>query len=75
MAIDYEENTGSYNWVKYFYIDDPISSLDDNNEIAVAIDLMIALMKKSEGKIKTVISTHHSLFYSNYPVNYVIGGG
>ena len=29
----------SYEWVKNFYIDDPISSLDDNNAIAVASDL------------------------------------
>jgi AAA domain len=29
----------SYQWVKYLYIDDPITSLDDNNAIAVASDL------------------------------------
>lgn len=63
LAIEDEDGTGPYNWVKYFYIDDPISSLDDNNAIAVATDL-ITLVKKSEGKIKTVISTHHSLFYN-----------
>lgn len=63
LAIEDEEGTGPYNWVKYFYIDDPISSLDDNNAIAVATDL-ISLMKKSNGKIKAVISTHHSLFYN-----------
>lgn len=63
LAIDDEDGTGPYNWVKYFYIDDPISSLDDNNAIAVATDL-ISLVKKSSGKIKTVISTHHSLFYN-----------
>ncbi len=63
LAIEDDDKTGPYNWVNYFYIDDPISSLDDNNAIAVATDL-ISLMKKSEGKIKTVISTHHSLFYN-----------
>ena len=63
LAIEDDEHTGPYNWVKFFYIDDPISSLDDNNAIAVATDL-ISLMKKSEGNIKTVISTHHSLFYN-----------
>lgn len=63
LAIEDEHGTGPYNWVKYFYIDDPISSLDDNNAIAVATDL-ISLMKKSNGKIKAVISTHHSLFYN-----------
>ena len=27
------EEDESYNWVKYIYIDDPVSSLDDNNEL------------------------------------------
>jgi hypothetical protein len=36
LVIDESE---SYDWVKYIYIDDPISSLDDNNAIAVASDL------------------------------------
>jgi hypothetical protein len=62
LAID-DDGDGPYNWVKYFYIDDPISSLDDNNAIAVATDL-VSLIRKSEGKIKVVISTHHSLFYN-----------
>lgn len=52
-----------YSWVKYMYIDDPISSLDDNNCIAIASDLA-KLIKQGAGNIKTVISTHHSLFYN-----------
>ncbi|WP_339725177.1 AAA family ATPase [Maribacter stanieri] len=63
LVIEDEDGTGDYGWVKYFYIDDPISSLDDNNAIAVATDL-ISLVRKSMGRIKTVISTHHSLFYN-----------
>ena len=58
-----DDGTGPYKWVKYFYIDDPISSLDDNNAIAVASDLA-KLLKKGNGRIKTVISSHHSLFYN-----------
>ena len=57
------ERTGAYKWVEYFYIDDPISSLDDNNAIAIASDLA-KLLKKSTGKIKTVISSHHGLFFN-----------
>ena len=63
LAIEDEDKTGPYNWVKYFYIDDPISSLDDNNAIAVATDL-VSLLRNANGDIKTVISTHHSLFYN-----------
>jgi AAA domain len=52
----------AYSWVKYFFIDDPISSLDDNNAIAVASDLS-QLLIRGDGRIKTVISTHHVLTY------------
>lgn len=53
----------SYAWVKFFYIDDPISSLDDNNAIAVASDLA-KLLRKARDKIKVVISSHHALFFN-----------
>lgn len=53
----------SYDWVKYFYIDDPISSLDDNNAIAVASDLA-KLLHKAKDRIKVVLSSHHALFFN-----------
>ncbi len=28
-----DDGTGPYKWVKYIYIDDPISSLDEHNAI------------------------------------------
>lgn len=62
LVID-DDGDGPYNWVKNIYIDDPISSLDDNNAIAVASDLA-KLLKKGKDKIKVVISSHHSLFYN-----------
>lgn len=62
IAIDAEEG-GAYSWVKYLYIDDPISSLDDNNAIAVASHLSQLLMS-GNGKIKVVLSTHHTLFFN-----------
>ena len=58
LAIDKEV---SYEWVKYIYIDDPISSLDDNNVIAVACHLA-KLIRSSD--MKVVISTHHTLFFN-----------
>ena len=60
LTIDGQE---SYNWVKYIYIDDPISSLDDNNAIAVASDLS-KLVRSGINKVKTVISSHHNLFFN-----------
>lgn len=53
----------SYDWVEYFYIDDPISSLDDNNAIAVASDLA-KLLRKAKDRIKVVVSSHHALFFN-----------
>lgn len=60
LVLDGDE---AYKWVKYLYIDDPISSLDDNNAIAVASDLA-KLLKKSDSRVKTVISSHHALFFN-----------
>jgi hypothetical protein len=53
----------SYAWVKYLYIDDPISSLDDNNAIAVASDL-VKLLRGGVGRLKVIISSHHALFFN-----------
>ncbi len=62
LAVDQEEGS-PYAWVKYLYIDDPISSLDENNAIAVASHLA-QLLKNANGQIRTVISTHHHLFFN-----------
>lgn len=59
------DGADGYSWVKYIYIDDPISSLDDNNAIAVATLLgRIFEEQLKESSIKVVISTHHALFYN-----------
>ncbi|SFV33341.1 AAA family ATPase [Thermoflavifilum thermophilum] len=60
LAIDQDP---AYSWVKYIYIDDPISSLDENNAISIACDLA-NLLTTGGIEIKTVISTHHSLFFN-----------
>ncbi len=60
LAMD--SSIEAYNWVKYLYIDDPISSLDDNNAIAVACDLVQLLGRATE--IKSVVSSHHGLFFN-----------
>jgi len=60
LAIDRQEG---YEWVKYLYIDDPVSSLDDNNAIAIAHHLA-NMLKAGEGEVKTIISTHHALFFN-----------
>jgi len=62
----------SYQSQKYLYIDDPISSLDDNNAISVACDLAKLLRRAATRKdgagaptpIKVIFSSHHSLFFN-----------
>ena len=76
LAIDGAEG---YDWVKYVYIDDPISSLDENNAIALACGLAQIIesgiyeeieeageirKKERDRKVKAIISTHHSLFFN-----------
>lgn len=51
----------SYHWVRYIYIDDPISSLDDNNAVAVASHLASLT---SNTDLKVIVSSHHALFYN-----------
>lgn len=51
----------SYKWVKYIYVDDPISSLDDNNVIAVASHLAQLM---SGNDVKVIVSSHHTLFFN-----------
>jgi len=60
LALDGAE---AYDWVKYVYIDDPISSLDEQNAIAVATHLA-RMLKKEDSTLKTVFSTHHTLFFN-----------
>lgn len=62
----------SYQSNKYLYIDDPISSLDDNNAIAIACDLAQLLRRTASRKdqnsapapLKVVFSSHHALFFN-----------
>jgi hypothetical protein len=56
------DGADAYKWVKYVYIDDPISSLDEQNAVAVATHL--ARMVKDADPVKFVISTHHPLFFN-----------
>lgn len=61
--IDQDNPHSLYNWVKYVFIDDPVSSLDDNN-IVIMMALLADLIKQSNNKLKFIITTHHSLFFN-----------
>lgn len=61
LAMDPEIE--AYRWVKYIYIDDPISSLDEHNAITVGNHLA-QLLNKPGNPLKVVISSHHPLFFN-----------
>jgi hypothetical protein len=57
------EGDAAYDWVNYIYIDDPISSMDEGNAIAIANHLA-HMLTKSGKVIPTLISSHHALFFN-----------
>lgn len=57
-----ERDTDKFDDLEYVFIDDPVSSLDDNHLIELAVNLA-ELIKESNG-IKFIISTHNPLFYN-----------
>ena len=62
LSLDKEDGS-PYEWVKYVYIDDPISSLDDNYAVSVAHNLA-TLFRSYNGPIRFIVSTHHGLFFN-----------
>ena len=62
VQVAMDRSVETYNWVKYLYIDDPISSLDEHNAISLANRL--AQLLKRDDHIKTVVSSHHALFFN-----------
>jgi hypothetical protein len=60
LALD---ETEAYRWVKYIYIDDPISSLDEHNAV-MAGNHLGQMLKGYNGQLKSVISSHHTLFFN-----------
>lgn len=63
VAEPEERETVQFDQLEYVFIDDPVSSLDENHLIDLAVDLA-ALVKSSESNLKFVITTHNPLFYN-----------
>jgi len=58
-----DRETNQFDELEYVFIDDPVSSLDENHLIQLAVNLRL-LIKSSESDIKFIISTHNTLFYN-----------
>ena len=65
ITEDSEEkrSTNQFDDLEYVFIDDPVSSLDENHLIQRAVDLA-DLIKSSESELKFIITTHNVLFYN-----------
>lgn len=63
VAEPSERETDQFDALEYVFIDDPVSSLDENHLIELAVNLA-ALIRSSKSVLKFIISTHSPLFYN-----------
>ncbi|MFK4965031.1 AAA family ATPase [Lactococcus garvieae] len=63
LNVAEDRETNEFDDLKYIFIDDPVSSLDENHLIETAVDLG-NLVKSSQSNIKFIITTHNPLFYN-----------
>lgn len=56
-------STDAFNNLEYVFIDDPVSSLDENHLIELAVNLA-GLIKSSQSDLKFIVTTHSPLFYN-----------
>ncbi|HEA3266866.1 TPA: anticodon nuclease [Pasteurella multocida] len=50
--------------LEYIFIDDPVSSLDENHLIQLAVDLAQTIKSSKSNKLKFIITTHNPIFYN-----------
>lgn len=58
-----ERETDKFDQLEYVFVDDPVSSLDDNHLIELAVNLA-QVIKSSNSGLKFVVATHSPLFYN-----------
>ena len=63
IAEESDRDTNQFNDLKYVFIDDPVSSLDENHLIELAVNIA-SIIKHSESELKFIITTHNPLFYN-----------
>lgn len=65
MAEVENRETRQFDDLEYVFIDDPVSSLDDNHLIQLAVDVAALILKSEpDNGLKFVITTHNPLFYN-----------
>lgn len=64
IAESENRSTDAFNKLEYVFIDDPVSSLDDNHLIELAVNLAGLIKSSQSTDLKFIITTHSPLFYN-----------
>lgn len=63
VAEPEDREIDKFNDLKYIFIDDPVSSLDENHLIELAVNIA-ELIRYSQSDVRFIITTHNPLFYN-----------
>ena len=58
-----DRDTKQFDDLEYVFIDDPVSSLDENHLIELAVNIA-ELIRSSKSDVRFIITTHNPLFYN-----------
>lgn len=58
-----DRESNQFDQLEYVFIDDPVSSLDENHLIELAVNLA-GLIKSCQAALKFIVTTHNPLFYN-----------
>ena len=58
-----DRETNDFDKLEFIFIDDPVSSLDDNHLIQLAVDIAQRI-KRNKSQVRFVITTHNPLFFN-----------
>ncbi|MDD2966244.1 MAG: hypothetical protein PHN64_01925 [Desulfovibrionaceae bacterium] len=58
-----DRESNEFDHLEYVFIDDPVSSLDENHLIDLAVNLA-KIITSNESSVKFIITTHNTIFYN-----------
>lgn len=64
ILLDGQDESDRFKELRYVFIDDPVSSLDENHLIELAVDLAVLIKSAKDSGLKFIITTHNPLFYN-----------
>lgn len=64
IADPIERETNIFDKLEYVFIDDPVTSLDENHLIELAVDLAETIRNGTKVDLKFIITTHNIVFYN-----------